>query len=477
MAQFSVETGTVKIGEQDRTEIRYSSNFSSNVDGFSNVRSTVTGNNDNISDGNTSKDNVLKYYASNDLGTHYIQRSLGSENGKKYLLTFDYYIPSENTNVDGFELGNAIESIDELEGSVEGNIVGSWTTHRLLYMSRFTAANVRFEMTKVGSGVFTGANDSSDDIIYIKNIVNIEPQEIPEGSKYIEQVSDGITSLPSKHAYGEWKFDLNLIDTINIDFISDVNNRVNTNGYILATNSVNQLGLLNKTNGSAVVLFLTATSYLLNNTWYDLKIQRLASSGVFKEIDTLQTSDLENGTTTAYSTFTSNGSYGFSASAIGNDNYNAGTVKEINIVNTESYLIEFDLNLIEGSLPIVRFRSTLDSTTLSNSQTTIVGRNNIILTAASTNPSVLAFSYLNDSGNFEISNLRISRVYPVGTFAVWIKSPTDSNFLDWTLVDTTGGSGTNPITDNTYTESNFAVLDMDAGDKFRKLSIKRGVQQ
>ena len=39
----------------------------------------------------------------------------------------------------------------------------------------------------------------------------------------------------------------------------------------------------------------------------------------------------------------------------------------------------------------------------------------------------------------------------------------------WTLVDLTGGSGSNPVTDSTYTSSEYMVMDLDAGDKITKI--------
>jgi hypothetical protein len=39
------------------------------------------------------------------------------------------------------------------------------------------------------------------------------------------------------------------------------------------------------------------------------------------------------------------------------------------------------------------------------------------------------------------------------------------------LVDVSGGSGTNPVTDNTYTTSNYLVVDNDAGDQVSKINI------
>lgn len=55
---------------------------------------------------------------------------------------------------------------------------------------------------------------------------------------------------------------------------------------------------------------------------------------------------------------------------------------------------------------------------------------------------------------------RITRT-KLGVFTFYIKGGT---FTDWTLISTTGGLGTNPITDNTYTTSKYFVADLDVGD-------------
>lgn len=51
-----------------------------------------------------------------------------------------------------------------------------------------------------------------------------------------------------------------------------------------------------------------------------------------------------------------------------------------------------------------------------------------------------------------------------GKFTFNIKGGSFGN--TYQLVDLTGGSGTNPITDNTYTESKYIIADLDAGDMF-----------
>ena len=86
--------------------------------------------------------------------------------------------------------------------------------------------------------------------------------------------------------------------------------------------------------------------------------------------------------------------------------------------------------------------------------------------------------FRNDSGelvDYEISGLTIRRIYDADSFAVFIKGGDFGN--EYTLVDTTGGSGTNPVVDATYTTSEYLVLDLDAADTFGNLKITDGVKQ
>ena len=60
-----------------------------------------------------------------------------------------------------------------------------------------------------------------------------------------------------------------------------------------------------------------------------------------------------------------------------------------------------------------------------------------------------------------------------GEFTYYIKGGNFGN--EYILVDVTGGFGTNPITDNTYTTSNFYVLDLDAGDRITNIKMTDGI--
>jgi|GEM_PF-5904562 len=57
-----------------------------------------------------------------------------------------------------------------------------------------------------------------------------------------------------------------------------------------------------------------------------------------------------------------------------------------------------------------------------------------------------------------------------GKFTIWLKG--GSFGTDYVLISVTGGSGTNPVSDSTFTSSNYFVLDLDAGDRIANLSFQ-----
>lgn len=85
-------------------------------------------------------------------------------------------------------------------------------------------------------------------------------------------------------------------------------------------------------------------------------------------------------------------------------------------------------------------------------------------------------SYISNTTYYRI---RITRT-KAGVFTMLIKggafTPT-AGYDGWTLVSTTGGSGTNPVTDNIYTTSNYLVLDLDAGDRAGNFTFYNGIKQ
>ena len=297
--------------------------------------------------------------------------------------------------------------------------------------------------------------------------------------KVLTCTSAGTIATQSKQAYGEWEFDVNKGDEPYINFISDgVNGTFNNDGYQIYINEPNKTLFFRKTNsGSSNVLFSTATSYININTWYRTKVARLKSEGVFRDIPTLQVSDLVNSISLAYNSFTSNGRFGFNASSILEAGIKrCGTADEISIVDTEKYLVEFDAILNSGTAPVIRLRQSQPSGTISNTETVINGRNSHILTATETTTGVISFYNNLTATNYTVSGLTIRRIYDADAFAVFIKGGAYGNTeTGWTLVP--ADSGSNPRVDATYTTSEFFVTDLDEDDEFSNLKITNEVKQ
>jgi len=76
-----------------------------------------------------------------------------------------------------------------------------------------------------------------------------------------------------------------------------------------------------------------------------------------------------------------------------------------------------------------------------------------------------AKSYVSNNTWYRIKITRSS----IGVFTVYIKGGSFGD--DYVLVDVTGGAGTNPGTDNTYTTSNYFVVDLDPGDEISNVTI------
>lgn len=80
-------------------------------------------------------------------------------------------------------------------------------------------------------------------------------------------------------------------------------------------------------------------------------------------------------------------------------------------------------------------------------------------------------SYISTNTWYKIKTTRTTD----GEFTVYIKG---GDFGDtYQLVDVTEGSGTNPVTDTTYTESKFFVVDNDVGDSIANINIKNWVRK
>ena len=146
----------------------YTSDFSAGVDGWGATRSVISGNNDGISDGTTSFDDVLKVYANNVSGTHELSKVM-AVNAKVNKIRLWYYIPTGQTNVNGFRGYANVFGITILPMTGSGVTVGKWTE---VSSADFTASNTNIiiRLMKDASTSFVGANDPNNDIVYFKFI-------------------------------------------------------------------------------------------------------------------------------------------------------------------------------------------------------------------------------------------------------------------------------------------------------------------
>jgi len=291
--------------------------------------------------------------------------------------------------------------------------------------------------------------------------------------------SAGTSYVRSEDAYGEWEFNVNKGADGNIVYVPIISDRIDAVnfdyiGYVFGVFDEEQLFFSKRNDGTSNSLIVTATSYVDINTDYRIKVARLKSEGVFKDIPTLQLGDLINNpySPNSYTSFTSNGRYGFNAVSDGSAIQVCGTADELVLTNTYKYLVEFDLKLNNGVAPVFAFAPAQGSTPNSNGKVSVNGRNSAVLTVTSTVTGVLEFYNGSTVTDYEVSGLTIRRIYDADTFATFIRG---GNFgSSYTLVDTTGGSGTNPVTDSTYTTSNFFVTDLDAGDTISKVRTSSG---
>lgn len=149
----------------------------------------------------------------------------------------------------------------------------------------------------------------------------------------------------------------------------------------------------------------------------------------------------------------------------------------ISIQNKQSHGIwEFDINKTAGSTNIIEFISDKQNTTGDSGYAIYTsGDNEIALikrtAGSSTTLMASADGYILPNTWYRV---KIERTI-YGSFSIYVKGGSFGN--DWTLVDTTGGSGTNPVTDNTYTTSNYFVAVLNPGDKIANIKFYDGVRQ
>lgn len=136
----------------------YTSNFASGADGWLGVFGVATGNIDSVS----GVDDALRFVIDTNTNVHGLSKSSLFLVGYEYTISFDYYIPSSNVNIDGISaaFGGAFF------GGIQ-NTLDSWTSVELIgNIASNSAFNIR--AFDGGGQSFTG---NGTDVFYIKNVV------------------------------------------------------------------------------------------------------------------------------------------------------------------------------------------------------------------------------------------------------------------------------------------------------------------
>jgi len=187
---YWTKSGAGIIGDETNKTTVYSSDFSAGVDGISSTRVTSSGNNDGISDGATSYDDVLKSYASVDNATHYIYKAGMITTNVIQKISWKMYIPSANTNVNDLRITNGGSVFHYLKSSVkkviDGTDLGAYSAaggyitgtegfwvEVILWVEEQSAAgtHIRWQLAKDAAETFVGAGSSADDIIYFRDFL------------------------------------------------------------------------------------------------------------------------------------------------------------------------------------------------------------------------------------------------------------------------------------------------------------------
>jgi len=139
----------------------YTSDFSAGVDGWSDTRVTSAGNIDAIGG---EDDNLRVTITDTTNSTHSILKNVGMTAGKRYRLTADVYIPSGQSNVDGFRIG--VLGDDDLFVVSDTPTLDSWVR----VDSEAVASNASLLIYPMDGGVKTFQDSGGDDVLYLRNL-------------------------------------------------------------------------------------------------------------------------------------------------------------------------------------------------------------------------------------------------------------------------------------------------------------------
>jgi len=165
-----VDNGTLEAWVNTDFTI-YQSDFSSGINGWIGALVSLDANQDGVSDGTTSKDNVLKLTKNGDAQA-YIQRDQGVIAGLTYTVSGSFYAPSSNTAVDGILIKDGVAG-SSLSDYPSGYLIptGAWTNFSFTYTATVSGSQrINMGISSLGSTPTGSATGSAGDVVYISDL-------------------------------------------------------------------------------------------------------------------------------------------------------------------------------------------------------------------------------------------------------------------------------------------------------------------
>ncbi len=148
----------------------YQSDFSSDADSWVGSGITVDGNQDGVSDGTTSKDNVLKLTKDQDTQS-WILRNQGVVAGLTYTVSGSFYVPSTNTAVDSILIKDG--TVGTLSTFPSGYLIsnGTWTDFSFSYTATVSGPQrINMGVSAEGNATNETVAGSTGDVAYIADL-------------------------------------------------------------------------------------------------------------------------------------------------------------------------------------------------------------------------------------------------------------------------------------------------------------------
>lgn len=148
------------------TSATYTGDFSAGADSWAALNATVAGNIDSITDGSLSKNDTLRIYADGTSARHGATRTGLLTAGKSHRVTWDFYVPTANTTVDGSRLAYSTSGASLADYLT----TGTWTAGKAIIGTALETDLAFGELTAAPVDTFSGANSVANDLLYVTNV-------------------------------------------------------------------------------------------------------------------------------------------------------------------------------------------------------------------------------------------------------------------------------------------------------------------